>query len=133
LAGVRKEARQRGGHHSRKPVVVLAPTTPDLPLTNADDVLAMLQETANEVRRGQIDARVANTVAFIASVALRAMSVAGSRGHAEVSKMQAAYRQALESPEACELLIQLDKVMSAPAVPAELKLVSQPVESTMID
>jgi hypothetical protein len=133
MTGVRKEARQLGGHHSRKPVVVLPPTTPDLPLSKVDDVLAMLMETANEVRRGQIDARVANTVAFIASVALRAMSVARPRGHAEVPEMHATYRKALESPEARRLLQQLDEALAAPAVPAELQAVSQPVESTADD
>jgi hypothetical protein len=56
-----------------RPAAVLPPESPDASLATVADVLALLGETVNQVRRGELDAKVANCVCYLASVALRAM------------------------------------------------------------
>jgi hypothetical protein len=42
--------------------------TPDNPLRNTQDVSVLLGESINQVRRGQLDPRVANAVGYLASI-----------------------------------------------------------------
>jgi hypothetical protein len=49
----------------------LAADAPDIKITDCRDVVKLISETINEVRRGQIDPRIANAVGFLASVLIR--------------------------------------------------------------
>jgi hypothetical protein len=67
----RKEARAEGGRRSRPPAVL--PDAPDVDFTSVAEVLALLGQTASQVRRGQLDTKAGNCLAYISSVALRAI------------------------------------------------------------
>src|SRR4051794_14980131 len=73
LAEQRAEGRRRGGVTRCRPAATLPPDTPDLPLRTVADVVDALAETINQVRRGQLDARVGNCLGVLAGVLLRAM------------------------------------------------------------
>ena len=67
----REAARQAGGRVGK--TTVLSPDTPDAPLSSMADVVRLLGETINQVRRGEIDPKVANAVGYLASALLRAL------------------------------------------------------------
>jgi hypothetical protein len=52
--------------------VVLPLNTPDHPLGNSTDISALIAETTNQLRRGQLDPKVATAIGYLASVQLRA-------------------------------------------------------------
>ena len=52
---------------------VLPPDALDNPLRNTQDVSALLAESINQVRRGELDPRVANSVGHLASILLGAL------------------------------------------------------------
>lgn len=64
-------ARQVGGTNSHRVPAVLPPCTPDSPLKSASDVSILIAESINQLRRGQLDPRVANAIGYMASVQLR--------------------------------------------------------------
>ena len=64
-------ARQAGGRVGK--TTVLSPDTPDAPLSSMADVVALLGQTINQVRRGEVDPKVANAVGYLASALLRAL------------------------------------------------------------
>jgi hypothetical protein len=66
--------RRRGGVRRNRPLRTLPEDTPDLPLKTAGDVAAALGSTINAVRRGQLDARIANSIGVLAGVLLKALS-----------------------------------------------------------
>ena len=67
-----RRARRTGGINRNK-LAVLSLETPDNPLGNTNDVSVLLGESINQVRRGQLDPRVANAIGYLASVLLRAL------------------------------------------------------------
>jgi hypothetical protein len=71
LSDRRAEGRRRGGENRRAPV--LPADAPDLLLTSVADVVALLGQTINQVRRGELDPRVGNAVGYLGSVLLRAI------------------------------------------------------------
>ena len=73
-AGDGHRARQAGGVHRSRPAVVLPADTPDHPLGNTTDVSALLSDSINRLRRGQLDPRVANSMGYLASVLLKALN-----------------------------------------------------------
>jgi hypothetical protein len=68
-----RRARRAGGLTRTRTAVVLAPDTPDHPLGSPNDVSAVLADSINRVRRGQLDPRVANAMGYLATVLLRAL------------------------------------------------------------
>jgi hypothetical protein len=50
---------------------------PDVPLRSVADVVVLLAQSINETRKGQIDAKIANSVAYLASTLLRALELLG--------------------------------------------------------
>jgi hypothetical protein len=68
----RGAARAEGGRRSRPPAV-LPPDTADLPLKSVGDVTVALAATINQVRRGELDPKVANAVGYLTSVLLKAL------------------------------------------------------------
>jgi hypothetical protein len=69
----RAAARRRGGISRSRPRT-LPEDAPDLPLKTAGEVAAALGSTINAVRRGQLDARIANSIGVLAGVLLKALS-----------------------------------------------------------
>jgi hypothetical protein len=53
--------------------VVLPSDTPDHELGNTTDVSAFLADSINQLRRGQLDPRVANAMGYLTSVLLRSL------------------------------------------------------------
>ncbi len=72
-ADERRAARQAGGRVGK--AQVLPSGTPDVPLGSVADLLALLGETINQVRRGDLDPKVANTVGYLSGTLLRALEV----------------------------------------------------------
>jgi len=54
--------------------MTLPADAPMQPLTSVPDVLSLLETTANEVRRGQLETRLANCVGYLCSVALNGLA-----------------------------------------------------------
>jgi hypothetical protein len=50
----------------------LEATAPDVKVEDCGDAIALLVQTINQVRRGEIDPRVANSVGFLANILIRA-------------------------------------------------------------
>jgi hypothetical protein len=72
-AAARAEGRKRGGKTRSKPAAVLPADTPDAPLKSVRDVIAFLGRTANDVRKGALDAKVGNCLAGICGQLLSAL------------------------------------------------------------
>jgi hypothetical protein len=67
------EAQRAGG--LRNKAVSLSADTPDCNLKNAGDVIALLGTTINQVRRGQVDPRIANTIGYLSATLLKAQEL----------------------------------------------------------
>jgi hypothetical protein len=67
-AAERKAAQSLGGQGNR--LRTLNPDIPDIKIESSKDVIALLCETINKVRKGQIDSRDANTVGYLANIAM---------------------------------------------------------------
>jgi hypothetical protein len=74
LARERLRARKRGGIARSHRAVTLPADTPDQPLTSVSDVLHLLEQAANAVRRGELEPRLANCLAYISTVALNGLA-----------------------------------------------------------
>ncbi len=68
-----RRARPAGGITRSRLAVVLPVDTPDHPLGNTVDVSALLSDSINRLRRGQLDPRVANAMGYLTSVLLRSL------------------------------------------------------------
>lgn len=66
----RKEAQRLGG--SRGLLATLPKETPPAEVASADDVLRILGETINHVRRGELHPTVANSIGYLANIILKA-------------------------------------------------------------
>jgi hypothetical protein len=69
-AAERLEARRRGGRISRPNT--LPPETPDISAKTAEEVVDLLSLTINQVRRGEIDSKIAQAIGYLAGMVLRA-------------------------------------------------------------
>ena len=70
-AGARRDAQSLGGQQNR--MKTLDATAPDVEVEDCQDVVKLISETINQVRKGQIDPRVANAVGYLANVLIRAV------------------------------------------------------------
>jgi hypothetical protein len=70
-AAERKVAQRAGGSIGK--TAVLPPGTADVPLSSVTDVVALLGQTINEVRRGEIDPKVANAIGYLVTGLLRTL------------------------------------------------------------
>ena len=70
-AKARREAQSLGGRQNR--MKTLDPAAPDVNVEDCQDVVILISETINQVRKGQIDPRVANAVGYLANVLIRAV------------------------------------------------------------
>ena len=69
-AEARRKAQSRGGMANR--MATLPADAPDVKVKDCADVVKLLSETINQVRRGEIDPRVANAVGYLANILLAA-------------------------------------------------------------
>lgn len=67
----RQAAQAAGGR--RGLARTLSDDTADINIENGQDVVRLISETINQVRRGQLDPRVANAVGYLANVLLKAV------------------------------------------------------------
>jgi hypothetical protein len=51
----------------------LGPDAPDIKIVDCRDVARLLSETINQVRKGELDPRVANAVGYLANVMIKAV------------------------------------------------------------
>ena len=68
-----RRARRMGGISRSRTAAVLPPDALDNPLRNTQDVSTLLAESINQIRRGELDPRVANSVGHLASILLGAL------------------------------------------------------------
>jgi hypothetical protein len=71
-AEARDRCRRENGRARMRRLAVL-PDAEDVTFAGTQDVLRLLGQTASQVRRGELDCRVGNCLAYIAATALRAI------------------------------------------------------------
>jgi len=69
-ADERQAARSFGGSQNR--TKTLAADAPDIKVESCQDVVRLIGETINQVRRGDLDPRVANAIGYLANVLIKA-------------------------------------------------------------
>lgn len=67
----RNAARKKGGSQGK--ARTLTADAPPVPLASPNDVESLLAETINQTRRGELDAKTANTIGYLSGVLLKAM------------------------------------------------------------
>jgi hypothetical protein len=65
--------RQKGGNARSRKAAVLPPEADDISLRTVGDVVGLLEQTANHVRKGVVDVRVGNCLGYLAGIALKAL------------------------------------------------------------
>lgn len=68
-----ERARRTGGLNRTRRAPVLAAETPDHPLTTPKEVSFLLAQSINQLRRGELDPKIANAVGYLSTVLLRAL------------------------------------------------------------
>jgi hypothetical protein len=102
-----REAAQRAGGLRNK-LAVLPSTAPDAPLLDARDVVRLLAETINQVRRGEVDPKVANAVGYLGGLLMKALH------ETEIEKRLAALEAAVkQQPVTPEFILEEDEEHSA--------------------
>jgi hypothetical protein len=71
-AAARDKAQSRGGHANA--MATLNPDAQDVRVEDSADVVNLLGQTINQVRRGEIDPRVANAIGYLSNIVLAATS-----------------------------------------------------------
>jgi hypothetical protein len=91
----RERGRKAGGRKNRP--LALPRTTPEVRLGDSNDVVHLLADTINQVRRGEIDPKVANAVGYLANLMLKAQE----RGEAEgrLAVLEAAVKTQHDAPD----------------------------------
>lgn len=67
----RREAQSLGGRHNH--MKTLSSDAPDVEIETIQDTIPLLTETINQVRKGEIDPRVANSIGYLANVIIKAV------------------------------------------------------------
>ena len=63
-------ARRKGGYARKSPT--LPKNMPEFEIKGAEEVVHLLSVTINQVRRGEIDPRIANAVGYLSGIILKA-------------------------------------------------------------
>lgn len=96
-AGERREAQALGGRQNK--MKTLDNDAPDLDVKDCQDVVRLISETINQVRKGQIDPRVANAVGYLANVLIRAVE------QGEMEKRLAEIESVVKTPRNSEIYL----------------------------
>ena len=93
----RQAASSKGGKRGR--VATLPTQTPVLKVQSAQDVVILLSESINQVRRGEIDPRIANAVGYLSGLFLKARE----QGEIEerLSELESSLRQTAREISPC--------------------------------
>lgn len=67
----RRAAQARGGHQNR--MKTLGTALPDVKVVDCGDAIVLISKTINQVLKGQIDPRVANSVGYLANILIKAV------------------------------------------------------------
>ena len=67
----RREAQAQGGRQNR--MKTLEGSAPDIEVEDCGDAIGLLVDTINQVRKGKIDPRVANSVGFLSNILIKAV------------------------------------------------------------
>ena len=87
-AAVRREAQSLGGRGNR--MATLPADAPDVTVGDGGDVARLLAITINQVRRGEIDPRIANAVGYLSNIML---SATGQRDlETRIAELESLYR-----------------------------------------
>ena len=97
----REAARQAGGRVGK--TRVLPAETPDVPLSSVAEVVGLLGETINQLRRGEIDPRVANAVGYLSGTLLKALQQGDIEQRLAGLEAIARHQESPESPFDVEL------------------------------
>jgi hypothetical protein len=97
LARRRAEGRRKGGRERSRKAAVLPPDAEDLPLRSLQDVAAMLAATVNQVRRGELDSKVGNTLAVLAGQLMKAIEGGDLEPRLEAIEAELAKQKAREA------------------------------------
>jgi hypothetical protein len=93
-AATRAAARKAGGAKGK--AVVLLADTPNAPLDTVGDVVLLLGTTVNQVRRGELDPKVANAVGYLTGILLKALEVGEVERRLEAVESIVSHRAAVE-------------------------------------
>jgi hypothetical protein len=91
----RREAQALGGRQNR--IRALDAATPDVKVEDCGDVVALISETINQVRKGVIDPRVANSVGYLANVLINAFE--RDELETRIEKLEALFERRSETSE----------------------------------
>ena len=72
-ADKRRGAQQAGGRERCRPMLIASPAGEEAPLERVQDVAELLSDTIHQVRRGDLEPRVANAVGYLAGTLLKAL------------------------------------------------------------
>ncbi len=86
-ADQRREAQSLGGRGNR--MRILAEDTPDIKIECSADITGLLCQTINQVRKGEVDPKIANSVGYLASIAMAA--VERNELEKRIKKLEAVY------------------------------------------
>jgi len=86
----RRAAQAFGGSQNR--MKTLADDAPDLKIEGCEDVVRLISTTINQVRKGQLDPRVANAIGYLANVLIKAVE------QGEVERRLADLEAAVQAP-----------------------------------
>jgi len=70
-ADKRQEAQAQGGRQNR--LKTLGDSAPDVKIEDSGDVITLLVQTINQVRKGQMDPKAANAMGYLANIIIKAL------------------------------------------------------------
>ena len=91
----RREAQALGGRQNH--IRALDAAAPDVKVEDCGDVVALVSETINQVRKGMIDPRVANSVGYLANVLIKAFE--RDELETRIEKLEALFERRIEASE----------------------------------
>ncbi len=83
----RKEAARKGALVANHGRTVLPPDTPDVRLDSPEAAIQLLQENVSRTQRGELDIKVANSIAYQVTTAVRVWEVAISAKLNQLEKL----------------------------------------------
>lgn len=66
----RKTAQSLGGSQGK--MKTISDDTPNVPVESCQDIVRLIGQTINQVRKGEVDPKIANAVGYLATIALKA-------------------------------------------------------------
>jgi hypothetical protein len=72
-AAEREAARISGGRERTRRANVLSADTPDMSVGTAAHIITLIGDTVNQVRKGELDVSIANSIGYLSGIALKAL------------------------------------------------------------